>query len=217
MDFSAYVIVAVVSYFVGSIPAGYLVGRVRGVDIRTVGSGNIGATNVLRVLGKGAGALVFMVDAIKGFVAVWFAPAIAEFFGQTRAGDTDQNDYLSILGCFCVILGHNYTCWLRFKGGKGVATSAGALLALFPAALMVVLALWIIVLAVFRYVSLASIIAALALPLSAWLLHSNRRMMVVAFFMGGLVIYKHKANIKRLLNGTENRIGRGAASGESSK
>ncbi len=217
MDFLAYLIVAVISYFVGSIPTGYLVGRARGLDIRSVGSGNIGATNVLRVLGKGAGALVFMVDAVKGFAAAWFAPHIAGFFGQVRPGDPDQRDYLSILAAFCVILGHNYTCWLKFKGGKGVATSAGALTALFPAALVVVLAIWLIILALFRYVSLASIIAALALPLSAWLLHCNRRMMVVAFFMGGLVVYKHKANIKRLLNGTENRIDGGAPSGETSK
>ena len=111
------------------------------------------------------------------------------------------------------ILGHNYTCWLHFKGGKGIATSAGVLLALAPLAFLTILAVWIVVFALTRYVSLASISAAVALPVAAWLTGRSLTFVLVMIVLGALAVYKHKANIKRLLEGTENRIGARKASG----
>src|SRR5579862_42408 len=137
-----------------------MAGRLRGVDIRTVGSGNIGATNVFRTLGKTAGTLVLAFDAFKGFASCRFLPLL---FGPA------PSENLRIAAGFAAILGHNYTCWLRFKGGKGIATSAGVLLGWLPWSLGIVLGLWIVVFAISRYVSLASICAAFALPLATWL------------------------------------------------
>lgn len=185
---------AVVSYFLGSIPTGFLWAKARGVDIRTAGSGNIGATNVMRTLGKGPGIAVLVIDAVKGFVPVFFAP---------RIFDGDSN--LSIVCCVAVIAGHNWTCWLKFKGGKGIATSAGALLAFLPVPLLCALGLWLVVFALSRYVSLASIAAAAALPVATWFW--RRDLVWFASLIGALAIYKHKANIQRLLAGTESRAG----------
>jgi glycerol-3-phosphate acyltransferase PlsY len=122
-----------------------------------------------------------------------------------------QECYAIVAG-ISAILGHNYTCWLKFKGGKGIATTAGVLIALFPKAFLVCLAIWIIVFGVSRYVSLASIAAAACLPFAAWAVGRSTRMVFVALFMGALAIYKHKANIQRLQNGTENRFGQKKAS-----
>jgi len=185
---------AVVSYFLGSIPTGFLWAKARGVDIRTAGSGNIGATNVMRTLGKGPGIAVLVIDAVKGLVPVFFAP---------RIFDGDSN--LSIVCCVAVIAGHNWTCWLKFKGGKGIATSAGALLAFLPVPLLCALGLWLVVFALSRYVSLASIAAAAALPVATWFW--RRDLVWFASLIGALAIYKHKANIQRLLAGTESRAG----------
>ncbi len=185
---------AVVSYFLGSIPTGFLWAKARGVDIRTAGSGNIGATNVMRTLGKGPGIAVLVIDAVKGFVPVFFAP---------RIFDGDSN--LSIVCCVAVIAGHNWTCWLKFKGGKGIATSAGALLAFLPVPLLCALGLWLVVFALSRYVSLASIAAAAALPVATWFW--RRDLVWFASLIGALAIYKLKANIQRLLAGTESRAG----------
>jgi glycerol-3-phosphate acyltransferase PlsY len=185
---------AVVSYFLGSIPTGFLWAKARGVDIRTAGSGNIGATNVMRTLGKGPGIAVLVIDAVKGFVPVFFVP---------RIFDGDSN--LSIVCCVAVIAGHNWTCWLKFKGGKGIATSAGALLAFLPVPLLCALGLWLVVFALSRYVSLASIAAAAALPVATWFW--RRDLVWFASLIGALAIYKHKANIQRLLAGTESRAG----------
>ncbi len=216
VEIAHYVIVALASYLLGSIPTGYLVGKARGIDIRTVGSGNMGATNVFRVLGKKAGIFVLVVDFLKGFVACWF---IAKF----AAKNYPTSEYANQLECFSIvagifaILGHNYTCWLKFKGGKGVATTAGVLAALFPSTFLVALVIWVLVFAVSKYVSLASIAAAASLPIATWLLHGTRRMVIVALFMGALAIYKHKANIQRLMNGTENRFGKKKPAPEVSK
>ena len=197
---------ALVAYFLGSIPTGYLVGKARGIDIRTVGSGNIGATNVLRVLGKPAGIFVLLVDAAKGFVACQFAGVLVLRLLAGPNANVDR-ELLRITGAFFAILGHNYTCWLKFKGGKGIATSAGAVLALLPKAFGVSLASWVIVFAATRYVSVASITAAFLLPFAAWFFGRNTRMIVVAAIIGVLAIYKHRSNIQRLLDGTENRFG----------
>lgn len=197
MEFLGYALTALVSYLLGSIPTGYLVAKARGIDIRSVGSGNIGATNVFRILGKPAGITVLLVDALKGFIACRFFA-----FGP----DTPNELHHMVAGLFA-ILGHNYTCWLKFKGGKGIATSAGVLLALAPAGFAVALAIFLIVLAMTRYVSLSSIMAAIVLPIGVWLAGGTPRMIGLTTFLSAMAIYKHRANIKRLIAGTESRIG----------
>jgi glycerol-3-phosphate acyltransferase PlsY len=204
---ACYVVTALLAYLLGSIPTGYLVARARGIDIRTVGSGNIGATNVFRILGKPAGIFVLLVDALKGYLGCGWAPVLVHwlFFQQTMVAP--ELEYHRIVGAVCSILGHNYTCWLRFKGGKGIATSAGAILALLPAALGIALGVWIFLFATTRYVSVASIGAAFVLPFGAWIAGRSRTMIFVAAAIGALAIYKHRSNIQRLLAGTENRVG----------
>jgi acyl phosphate:glycerol-3-phosphate acyltransferase len=206
--------VAVVAYLLGSIPTGYLVGRARGVDLRSLGSGNIGATNAFRILGKTAGTLVLLVDAMKGWLAVSVAPRLASRIYGLATPDISTIEYLQIIAGVMVILGHNYTCWLKFKGGKGIATTAGVLAALIPLTFVASLSTWIIVCLLTRYVSVASIAAAVMLPVATLLVHVftrlegyDLRMIIVALVMGGLAIYKHKGNIERLMNGTENKIG----------
>jgi acyl phosphate:glycerol-3-phosphate acyltransferase len=202
VDFSAYLLSVVVSYFIGSIPTGYLVGRAKGLDIRKMGSGNIGATNAFRILGKGAGAFVLLADASKGYLSCWLVPLLAvKFF---PAGNLPN---LALTAGVSAILGHNYTCWLRFKGGKGVATTAGVLLAMAPEAALTTLGAWAVVFCASRYVSLASIMAAAVLPFAAWYWNSSKVMIGVFAALGALAVYKHKSNIQRLLNGTESRIG----------
>ena len=188
----------VASYLLGSIPTGFLWGKARGIDVRAVGSGNIGATNVMRTLGKGPGVAVLLLDAAKGFLPVFLAPRLFTEVDHTA---------LQILCCICVIAGHNLTCWLKFKGGKGIASSAGALLAFLPWPLLCALAVWLIVFAVWRYVSLASICAAAMIPVATWLIQRNVSLLIFTAVIGAVAIYKHKANIQRLLAGTENRVG----------
>lgn len=208
MEVGYYVATALTAYFVGSIPTGYLVARARGLDIRSVGSGNIGATNVFRILGKPAGISVLLVDALKGYVGCAFVPGLlSQFFGAFPAPRSSMQEYAQIVGGFGAIFGHNYTVWLKFKGGKGVATSAGVLAAILPLTCLTAIALWIVFVAGTRYVSIGSLVAAASLPFAAWLYRESHRMIAVAAVMGALAIYKHKANIQRLFNGTENRIG----------
>jgi glycerol-3-phosphate acyltransferase PlsY len=197
VEFFGFALTAIVSYLLGSIPTGYLVAKARGIDIRSVGSGNIGATNVFRILGKTAGITVLLIDALKGFVACRFVA-----FGP----DAPSEAHRMIAGLFA-ILGHNYTCWLRFKGGKGIATSAGVLLALVPAGFAIALSTFLIVLALSRYVSLSSIAASAILPIGVWLAGGSPRMIVLTAFLGAMAIYKHRGNIRRLMAGTESRIG----------
>jgi glycerol-3-phosphate acyltransferase PlsY len=197
VEFLGFVLTAVVSYLLGSIPTGYLVAKAKGVDIRAVGSGNIGATNVFRILGKAAGIFVLLVDALKGLVACRFVA-----FGPNAPSEAHE----MVAGLFA-ILGHNYTCWLRFKGGKGVATTAGVLLALAPIGFAVALTTFLIVLGLSRYVSLSSIAAAVVLPFGVWLAGGTARMIGLMSFLSAMVIYKHRSNIRRLITGTESRIG----------
>ena len=205
MDFWSYIIAAVAGYFLGSLPTGFLVAKAKGVDIRSVGSGNIGATNVFRILGKRAGVFVLVVDGLKGWVA---GALVSEFVLDhfSSAKDLQTLEGLKIISGICAILGHNYTCWLGFKGGKGIATTAGVLAALFPKVFLTALAMFAVVFAGTRFVSMGSMAAAVALPVAAWLFEYSRRMIVVAAVMGALAIYKHKGNIQRLLNGTETRV-----------
>lgn len=198
MDYVSFIAVALISYLLGSIPTGYLAGRLRGIDIRSVGSGNIGATNVFRALGKTAGTVVLALDVLKGLCACRFVPALFE---------AAPSENIRIVAGIAAILGHNYTCWLRFKGGKGIATSAGVLLGWMPLVLLIVLALWILVFATSRYVSLASVSAAAALPAAAWFTGASGRMTVIAALVGALAVYKHRSNLRRLLDGTEHRFG----------
>ena len=206
MPVSAYILTAAVSYLLGSIPTGFLVGKARGIDIRRIGSGNIGATNVFRYFGTVAGVAVMLADAIKGFLAV---ALVAWFCWQTfeGAGGSVTREWLEIDAGLAAIVGHNYTCWLHFKGGKGIATSAGVLLALVPYSLAIIFSIWIVVLVLTRFVSLASICASFALPFATWLTGRSSTLIFITAAMAALAIYKHKSNIQRLLKGTETRIG----------
>jgi glycerol-3-phosphate acyltransferase PlsY len=200
-----YIFVLAVAYVLGSTPSGYLAGKARGRDVRTMGSGNIGATNAFRVLGKTAGIAVLAADALKGFVSARFVPVLAlHLFGTS--GPHREN--LALAAGVGAILGHNYTCWLRFKGGKGIATSAGVVLAWAPEACLSAIAVWCLVLAATRYVSVASIAAALVLPVAVWYWNGSPTMTYVMAALSLLAICKHKANIQRLLNGSESRIGK---------
>jgi len=180
------------SYLIGSVPTGFLWAKARGIDIRTIGSGNIGATNVMRALGKGPGITVLLIDAAKGFLPVFLAKG--------------QGPALQIVCCVCVIAGHNWTCWLKFKGGKGVATTAGAMLAILPVPLLFGLVVWSVVFGISRYVSLASICGAVVLPVVTWFRQPEFFLLTV--LLSVIMIYKHKPNIQRLLAGTENRGGK---------
>lgn len=195
-----------IAYLLGSIPTGFLVAKARGVDIRTVGSGNIGATNVFRILGKAAGVFVLVVDAAKGWLAVFIVAKLVSGWFYPEGGPAAL-EWFRLCAGVAAILGHNYTCWLHFKGGKGIATSAGVLVALVPVPLLIVLGVWIVVFAFSRYVSLASLCAAFVLPFATWALGGSLTIILVTGALAALAIYKHKANIQRLLNGTENRIG----------
>ena len=190
------------AYLVGSIPTGFLVAKAMCVDIRAVGSGNIGATNAFRVLGKGPGSFVLLFDAFKGWSAVMLlVPLIA---GWNFCEDCES---VRLLAGLAAVVGHNYTCWLRFKGGKGIATSAGVLLAWMPPVLLTILAVWIVVFYASKYVSLASVAAAVALPISALAWRYSWTYFGVSLCLAILAIYKHKPNIQRLIAGTENRVG----------
>ena len=201
-----YILVAVVSYLLGSIPSGFLVAKARGIDIRSVGSGNIGATNVLRILGKPAGIFVMLADALKGALAVLIAVRVIGPWFSGMTGN-QANEWYGVCAGVAAILGHNFTCWLSFKGGKGIATSAGVLVALVPWSLVIILAVWIVTLALTRFVSLASVLASATLPFAAWMTGESLTMILITGGLAGLAIYKHRTNIKRLLSGTESRIG----------
>jgi glycerol-3-phosphate acyltransferase PlsY len=200
-----YFIVAGVAYLLGSIPFGFLlVLLVRKQDIRAQGSGNIGATNVMRSGARGLGILTFLLDGGKGYAAV----IVAEWLARNERLPTQVG--IAILAALMVVIGHMFPVWLKFRGGKGVATAFGAFIALcWPAALSA-FGLWAVIVLISRYVSLASIVAAFTLPfLTLWL--SQHRYGVVStiaiFATCWLVIVKHKQNIVRLTQGNENRIG----------
>jgi acyl phosphate:glycerol-3-phosphate acyltransferase len=198
-------IVISVAYLLGSIPFGFLlVLLVNKEDIRAKGSGNIGATNVLRSGAKGLGVLTFVLDGAKGYAAV----AVADFLGRNQGAAILNN--LAILAGLFVILGHMFPVWLRFKGGKGVATAFGAFLALCPLAALCAFVLWLAIVALTRYVSLASILAALVLPfLTLWLSPGKYGYAsgAVVFVCCWSVILKHWQNIQRLMRGKEHRFG----------
>ena len=197
------------SYLLGSIPFGYLAGRLVGIDIRQTGSGNVGATNVVRVLGKRYGYPVFALDVLKGFGAV----KISMLMAPGRPPEWNSSEIVGILAAMSSILGHLYPPWLKFKGGKGVATSAGALLALTPVPTLIGVAIWIIMFWLTRYVSLASITAAVVLPIVILVVSSqdqNKRKPLVysSACVAAVVIWRHRSNLSRLMRGTEPRFTR---------
>lgn len=195
---TAILLTAAYSYLLGSIPFGYLLVRIfRGEDVRQSGSGNIGATNVSRK-SPALGVLTLLLDALKGFAAV----AITRSFYSS-------NPSLLGLAALFAILGHMFPLWLRFHGGKGVATGLGAFLVLAPKTILVMIVLFVAILAAFRYVSLASVLTVAAFPLLAWMLEPYTGTPWTLAFMAGsslLIIAKHHGNIRRLLSGTEPRF-----------
>ena len=214
MDSLGYIVAALAGYLLGSIPTGFLVAQAKGIDIRTVGSGNIGATNAFRILGKPAGMLVLLCDICKGALAASLvAGLLFESLIPAHQQSEQARQWLQIIGGFSAILGHNYPCWLKFKGGKGIATSAGVFIALAPNACLVAFVVWIALFALTRYVSVGSLAAAVALPIGAWATGGSALLTGLSALAGALAIYKHKANIQRLLAGTESRVGakKGAA------
>jgi glycerol-3-phosphate acyltransferase PlsY len=212
MSALTYFLVGLAAYLLGSIPFGFLlVWLFLKEDIRAKGSGNIGATNVVRSGAKKLGALTFVLDVCKGFLAVWLASRIvfAPVFGSSLAAVPLQN--AEALAALCAILGHIYTVWLRFKGGKGVATALGVFLALAPMAALAGLVVFILTFALTKYVSLASILAAVSFPIFAMFLpHApyGPWLAAVIVIVPVIVIAKHRQNIARLVNGTEYRFGK---------
>jgi glycerol-3-phosphate acyltransferase PlsY len=201
--------VFILGYLCGSIPFGYLVGCAKGVDIRDHGSRNIGATNVLRVVGKSWGLAVFFLDAFKGFAAVRVALLLV---AKTAAGPR-YPEFYAILAAAACVAGHSFPIWLGFRGGKGVATSAGAILGVMPIAALIIFLVWLLFFETTRYVSLASVAAACALPLVVaaliWLNITHGVVLVYfSFVMAAIVVWRHRSNLSRLLHGTEPRFTR---------
>jgi glycerol-3-phosphate acyltransferase PlsY len=192
-------IAAAVGYLLGSLPFGYLIARAKGVNIFEVGSKSSGATNVLRVLGKGPGYLAFFLDALKGAVAAGWPLVFVR-------GPHSAYLICAVVGLVAAIIGHSFSCFIKFRGGKGVATATGGFLVLLPIETLIAGAVWIVAFYASRYVSLASIIAAIALTAAAFFLHELPFLQWFALLIAVLVIIRHRANIVRLLNGTENKF-----------
>jgi len=196
---------ALIGYLLGSLPFGYVVARAHGVDIFKEGSGNPGATNVKRVLGekfgaKGrrAGNLVFVLDAVKGsLAAAW--PALPLLHAP-------EARLLGLVGVIAAVLGHSFSIFTKFKGGKGVATAAGGLVVLMPISCLIGALVWLLTFALTRYVSLGSVLAAVAVPAASWLRGNPLPFNVVATALGLFVIVRHRENIRRLLAGTESKF-----------
>ena len=199
------IISPVISYFIGSIPFGFIVARVaKGIDIRQAGSGNPGATNVWRVMGKKYGILVFILDMMKGFLPVLIFDYVTS--GQSRS-------LYTILCGVGVILGHTFPVFLGFKGGKAAATGCGVFLWLAPLPLFISVAAWLLTTFISRYVSLGSMVSTVVLIISIILLNnepfgSGLSLTLFSIFISLFLIFRHKSNIKRIINGTENKIGR---------
>ncbi|MEI8207203.1 MAG: glycerol-3-phosphate 1-O-acyltransferase PlsY [Kiritimatiellales bacterium] len=189
------ILLTALAYLIGSIPFGLLIAKTQGKDIRTMGSGNIGATNVLRCLGKPLGITCFVLDVLKGFLPAKFFPIL---------GLIDPN--FGILFGSAAILGHNFPVFLKFKGGKGVATSAGVLLGVAPLAVAIGLLTWGIVFYTSGYVSLGSIIAALVVILTGWTTGYGPAIATALTLLGALTIWRHRTNIQRLIAGTEHKF-----------
>lgn len=188
------------AYVAGAIPFGILIGKFRGVDVRTVGSKNIGATNVYRTVGKKWGLLAFACDFLKGFVPVMLAKSLS--------GD----QYIPLAVGLMAVVGHMFTCFMKFKGGKGVATGFGMLAALIPLLVLTAFGLWFVTVLLSHYISLGSCLAAAFLAVAVWFPWlgcpgtGNIPLAIVVTAVSLIAIYKHKSNIRRLIDGCENRI-----------
>jgi len=181
-------------YLLGSIPFGYLTGKLYKIDIRRYGSGNIGFTNVMRVIGVLPAAFVLFFDACKGFLSVWYGFHIG-------------NENIAVLGALAAMCGHNWPVFLKFKGGRGVATGLGIIIYLSPKVTLAAIFLWLLVVIVTRYVSLGSILAAFSVPIGMYISKEPFAYITFALLGASIVIIRHSANIKRLLKGEENKIG----------
>ena len=188
-------VLILLAYILGSVPSGYILGRLAGVDVRSVGSGNIGATNVARALGKWQGTLTLAADAAKGFLPV---------FTALQLGLSPAAMALTAIAAF---LGHLFPLFLKFQGGKGVSTALGALLALAPMATLVLIVVFAVVALASRIVSLGAIAAALAAPLMLWLFLQPPAIVGMGLFLAAMIILRHRSNIQRMLAGTEARFG----------
>ncbi len=203
-----YILAGTVAYLMGSIPFGFLIAKTQGVDIRTVGSGNIGATNVFRSVSKKLGVITFALDFLKGYCGAALLPLLANAIASAPL----EGLVADILPVFCgalTIAGHNWTCFLGFKGGKGIATSAGMLMGLSPLGVSIALSVWFVIFVTTRYVSVASICAALTMAVLVWPLHLKTHGVwfpAVLTLLAALAIWKHRSNIARLRAGTESRI-----------
>ena len=198
-----YSVCGVLAYLLGAIPFGFLVARAKGVDIRAVGSGNIGATNVFRSMGKGWGILVFICDAFKGFISASVLPLLAKTLWAF-----DGSVVLPLVCACLAVAGHNWPVYLRFKGGKGVATGVGAMIGLAPMAAGVGMLTWVLVFVATRFVSVASIASIIMVVGAVWFFYAKTGILlpVVLTALCGLVIGRHKSNIQRLIHGSENRF-----------
>ncbi|MDO8545348.1 MAG: glycerol-3-phosphate 1-O-acyltransferase PlsY [Opitutaceae bacterium] len=213
--FTSLIIALVIGYFLGSLPFGYLVARSKGVNIFEVGSKNPGATNVRRVLGSGPGNVVFALDALKGAAATMWpffqlnwsrAAGESSSFSFSFATGDAVSTQMAVAGLVGALLGHSFSCFTKFRGGKGVATASGGLLVLMPLALAIGAAVWAATFYSSRYVSLASILAALSMPISAFALKEQRVLLGLTIVIALLVVLRHRTNIQRLLNGTEGKF-----------
>ncbi len=203
-------IAAVIGYILGALPFGYLVARAKGINIFEHGSKNPGATNVKRVLGekfgksgKRLGNFVFFLDVLKGAVATgWYGLVCS----PDCSGEASIALYASVVGLVFALLGHSFSCFTKFKGGKGVATAAGGFLVLMPVPMAVTAGVWIVTFYASRYVSLASILGSIALPIAAFFFHQPPLLLGLSAVIAAFVVLRHRANITRLLNGTENKF-----------
>ena len=204
MDILFYLLLIAGAYLIGAIPFGFVIGKLHGVDIRKVGSGNIGATNVTRAVGKAAGRVCFALDFLKGALPVLAAQLIYP-----------ELPWLTLVCGAATVAGHIFPVYLKFKGGKGISTAAGVALALAPLPLLGAAAVWVAVFFIWRYVSLASILAAVSLPIFAggfmileWGTETARSGLTLGFLVAAaaVAVLRHKGNIKRLLDGTESRF-----------
>jgi glycerol-3-phosphate acyltransferase PlsY len=198
VDTGAAVGVLVGAYLLGSIPFSYFIARRRGVDVRKVGSGNVGATNVMRNVGRGPGLLAFALDFLKGTAATLLALSV------------EREGPLPAVAAATAVVGHMYPVWLRFRGGKGVATGAGAFLPLVPAATAAALVAFGLALAITRYVSISSLVGGATLAVLAFVLCGPSAVAFAATGTALLVLWKHRGNLARIAQGTENRLGGGA-------
>jgi len=194
---------AVLAYLLGAVPNGFLIAKAKGIDIRLVGSGNIGATNVYRSVSKKLGILTFALDAVKGAV-----PVLAFPFFVAKCSDAAAPVWLPLLFGGMAIIGHTWPVYLKFKGGKGVATSAGALIGIAPGAMGIGLLCWAVLLVATRFMSVASIGAAVAVPAVGWWFYRGQGLAlpVALTALGALIVWRHKGNIQRLMAGSESRF-----------